>query len=70
MKKLKRIFGKIFGYFKESKDELVKVVWPSRKQVAQMTFAVVLISVIVGAFLGLFDFILGRVLAYFINLKL
>jgi preprotein translocase subunit SecE len=67
---MKKIFGKIFSYFKESKGELVKVVWPTRKQVLQITIAVSIISVVVGAILGLFDFILGRILSIYINLKL
>ncbi len=66
---MKKFFGKIIGYFRESLTELSKVVWPTRKQVLEMTVAVLLLSVIVGALLGIFDFGLSKGLGWLINLK-
>jgi preprotein translocase subunit SecE len=43
------------SYLSETKEELKKVTWPSRDTVMMVTLAVILISVIVGYFLGLFD---------------
>ena len=40
---------------KETKSELKKVIWPSSKDVAFGTVAVIAISVIVGAFIFLAD---------------
>ena len=41
---------------KETKSELKKVIWPSRKDVAFGTVAVIAISAIVGAFICVADF--------------
>jgi preprotein translocase subunit SecE len=40
---------------KETKSELKKVIWPSKKDVAFGTAAVIAISAIVGAFIFLAD---------------
>jgi preprotein translocase subunit SecE len=54
--------SKITSFFKESRQELKKVVWPSKEQVAIST-RVVIISVIVFALtLGLVDYILLQLL--------
>jgi len=43
-------------YFKDSKLELKKVVWPTRKQTVNHTALVIGFSVALAAFLGLVDF--------------
>jgi preprotein translocase subunit SecE len=60
---------KIISYFSESWSELTKVAWPTRKQVVQMTIAVLIITLLVGAILGLFDYGLSKGLTSLINLK-
>jgi len=47
-------------FLKEVQEELKKVVWPTRDEVIRLTFVVMLISVIVGLFLGGIDFILTK----------
>ena len=42
-------------WFREMKSELKKVVWPNRKTVIKNTGTVLLCSVIVGAFIWIFD---------------
>lgn len=49
---------KITQYIKDSKNELKKVTWPTKKEVKQHTFLVIGISVGVALFLGLVDYIL------------
>ncbi len=66
---MKKFFGKITGYFKESWIELSKVVWPTRKQVLEMTLAVLILSLVIGVFLGLTDFGLQKGLAQLLTLK-
>ncbi|MBU0612699.1 preprotein translocase subunit SecE [Patescibacteria group bacterium] len=51
--------NKIFRYFKESKDELKKVTWPSRKEAIKHTLIVIGVSVSVAVFLGLADYIMN-----------
>ena len=60
---------KIIAYFTQSWQELTKVAWPNRKQVIEMTIAVIVITLLVGALLGLFDFGLSKGLTALINLK-
>lgn len=60
---------KIISYFVDSWTELTKVAWPTRKQVIEMTIAVLVITLLVGAILGLFDFGLSKGLTSLINLK-
>jgi preprotein translocase subunit SecE len=66
---VKKFFGKIVGYFKESWLELSKVVWPTRKQVIEMTLAVLILSLFIGVLLGLIDFGLQKGLTQLLNLK-
>jgi preprotein translocase subunit SecE len=66
---MKKIFGKVISYFSQSWTELTKVAWPTRKQAIQMTIAVIIITILVGAILGFFDFGLSKGLTTLINLK-
>ena len=43
-------------FLREVKSELVKVVWPSRKDTVKITVAVIIFSLVVAAFLGLVDY--------------
>jgi preprotein translocase subunit SecE len=54
--------NKIFNYFRESRDELKKVVWPSRREATKLTLLVIGISLGTAAFLGAIDFGLNYVL--------
>lgn len=50
--------NKIINYLKASRLELMKVVWPSRKQTIQYTIEVIVVSAIVAIFLGGVDYLL------------
>lgn len=52
--------SKVKEYFKETKTELKHVVWPSRAQTLGYTVAVIILSVLVAYFLGIFDFLFSR----------
>lgn len=47
-------------FLKEVRDELKKVVWPTRDEIIRLTGVVVLVSLLVGLFLGGADFILTK----------
>ncbi len=49
-------------FLKQTKDELLKVVWPTRQEVIRLTGVVILISLIVGAFIGGLDFVFTQIL--------
>ncbi len=48
-------------FLKEVQEELKKVVWPTRDEVIRLTFVVILISLVVGLFLGGIDFVLTKI---------
>ena len=50
--------GKIVSFFKESRQELSKVVWPTKEQVVISTRIVLVSVVIFAAILGLVDYLL------------
>lgn len=49
---------KIINFLKEVKEELIKVVWPSREQTIRYTVLVIIVAIMVGLFLGGLDYIL------------
>ncbi|HBA45709.1 preprotein translocase subunit SecE [Candidatus Nomurabacteria bacterium RIFCSPLOWO2_02_40_28] len=52
--------SKITDYFKETRTELKHVVWPSRSQTIYYTLIVIVLSVLVAYYLGIFDFIFSK----------
>jgi preprotein translocase subunit SecE len=50
------------NFLKEVREELSKVVWPSREEVIRLTGVVILVSLIVGLFLGGADFVLTKLI--------
>ena len=57
----------ITEYLKETRTELKHVIWPSRSQTFYYTLIVIVLSVVVAYYLGVFDYffslLLGRVIA-------
>ena len=58
--------NKLFSFIKESKEELVKVTWPSKQKTINYTIAVVIISLLVALFLGALDMIFSMIIEKFI----
>ena len=48
-----------WGFVKESRSELRKVVWPNRKETTQATAMVLVMVVLIGLFLWMLDMFLG-----------
>ena len=57
----------IIAFFKEVKEELEKVAWPTREQTIRYTILVILVAVAVGAFLGGLDYLLTLFTSFLIN---
>jgi preprotein translocase subunit SecE len=57
---------KLTEYIKETRAEMAHVTWPTRKQAISYSVLVVVVSVVVAALLGLFDYIFARLLTLFI----
>ena len=49
------LFKRIATYFKETKSELKKVVWPTPKQVVNNTLVVLVVIILSSAFVGIVD---------------
>lgn len=55
-----------FTYFREAREEIQKVVWPTRKELQRHTIIVIVIALGVAGFLGLLDLLLQRALQYIV----
>ena len=51
---------KVVDFLREVRVELEKVVWPSRQQTIQLTMLVIIVTIIVGFFIGGIDLLLTR----------
>ena len=56
------MYKRFVNYIRDSKQELKKVVWPTKKETTHHTLLVISISLGVAVFLGVIDYILSRVL--------
>lgn len=60
--------GGIQRWFQETRGELRKVVWPTREEALRLTYVVIAISLVMGAVLGLLDFLLSSLYTFLIGL--
>lgn len=51
------------NFLREVRDELTKVVWPTRDEIIRLTAVVILVSVGVGLYLGGADFLLTKLVS-------
>ena len=56
------------SFFKGLKKEFKKVTWPSKEDTAKQTVAVVVVSIILGLVIALFDFILQTGINFLVSL--
>jgi preprotein translocase subunit SecE len=54
-------------YVQEVVQELKKVSWPSFEQTRNMTILVIVVSLLVGVYVGGLDFLFSRLVAILIN---
>lgn len=52
-------FGKMARYFRDTKAELKRVSWPTRKQVINSTVVVIVFAVVIGACVWSLDAVFG-----------
>lgn len=53
------MFGSVGNFFKETKQELNKVTWPTRNEVFQSTIVVIITTGMVAFFIWVIDLILS-----------
>jgi len=63
------MFHTIKNFLDEAHQELKRVNWPTRNEAIRLTFVVILISLGVAAFLGVFDFIFIAGLKYLLTFR-
>lgn len=51
---------RLLNYFKESQAELSRVTWPTRKQAAKLTLAVIAFSIVLALFIGAIDYLFSQ----------
>ncbi len=56
------MFGKTANFFRETKQELNKVTWPSRNELWQATLVVIFASFVMGAFITCVDFLVSNLI--------
>lgn len=56
------------GLFKNVKKEYSKVQWPKKKEIISATIWVVVMSVFLGIYLGVFDIIASRLIKMLVSL--
>lgn len=56
------------GFFSNVKSEFGKIIWPSKNTVAKQSFAVIVISAILAAFIACLDMGLIEVINKFLNI--
>lgn len=57
----------MFQFLIEVKNELLKVVWPTRNDTFKYTLTVIIFSVVIAGILGAFDYLLFLVFQAIIN---
>jgi preprotein translocase subunit SecE len=50
------------SFLRETRDEMKKVVWPTQTEIIRLTGIVIIVSVMVGLFIGGLDFLLTTIL--------
>lgn len=60
-------FVRAGNFFREVKQELQKVVWPTRKETIASTVVVLVVVLAASIYLGLADFILSSLLSLLVN---
>jgi preprotein translocase subunit SecE len=61
-KKVKNLFGRIAKYFKDTKSELKKVVWPTKTETRNNTVTVLVVVLIAAVFMIVLDLIFGGII--------
>jgi preprotein translocase subunit SecE len=56
---------RLIGFLKEARAELVKVTWPTRKELMESTVLVIVSVMAVSVFIGVVDFVFNQLLQLF-----
>ena len=59
--------SRVINFFREVGSELRKVTWPTWRETIRLTIVVIIVTTIVGIYVGGIDYALTKVLERFIN---
>ncbi len=59
--------NKVVKFLKEVQTELKKVVWPTREQTIRLTAIVVGVSLVVGLYIGVLDYVLTKLVGVIVR---
>ncbi|MDI7276564.1 MAG: preprotein translocase subunit SecE, partial [Anaerolineae bacterium] len=59
--------NRVVRYFRETRAELRKVVWPSRKEATRLSLIVVSVTVGMSVFLGVIDWLFSRLIGLIVR---
>lgn len=59
--------NKATKFLKEVQTELKKVIWPTRQQTIRLTTIVVGVSLVVGLYIGMLDYILTKLVGLIVR---
>jgi|GEM_PF-1663109 len=62
--KMKEKLNKVVKFFKETRAETKKVVWPERRYVAVATLIILVLVLMTGAYIMGIDFIFSRIFGF------
>lgn len=60
-------FQRIKSWWRQTVAELRKVTWPTKDEVIALTRIVLIVTVIIGAILGVFDFVASRLVGLLVG---
>lgn len=63
-----RITDRIAEYLRDTRGELRKVSWPTRKQATNLTLIVLAVTIVMAAFLGAIDFLFATLVSLIVSL--
>lgn len=61
------LINKITKFIKEVRAEMEKVKWPSREEALRLTLVVIVVSTVLGVYIGAIDFGLTKVIEKFLR---
>jgi len=61
--KKKKKENRLIRYLKQTRAELKKVTWPTRKEAIRLTAIVLAVTVVMSAFLGVVDYLFSQIFA-------
>jgi preprotein translocase subunit SecE len=56
-------------FVRQTYDELKQVVWPTRKEIFRLTTIVIILSILMGLYIGGLDWILTKAMELFLKSK-